>query len=66
MGSARDQERERRISMEIIVDANSSEEQALGWYYSLEDRLGFPFVAMCGPACHLAVTGRRRGGGGRC
>ena len=47
MGSARDKEREQRISMEIIVDAYSPEEQALGWYYSLEDRLGFPFVARC-------------------
>jgi hypothetical protein len=47
MGSARDKEREQRISTEIIVDAYSPEEQAMGWYYSLEDRLGFPFVARC-------------------
>src|SRR6266536_5193873 len=47
MGSARDEERERHISMEIIVDAYGPEEQAMGWYYSLEDRLGFPFVARC-------------------
>ncbi len=43
----RDEEREQRITMEIIVDAYSPEEQALGWYYSLEDRLGFPFAARC-------------------
>jgi hypothetical protein len=24
-----------------------AEEQAMGWYYSLEDRLHFPFVARC-------------------
>jgi Calcium binding len=47
MGSARDEERERRISMEIIVDAYGPEEQAIGWYYSLQDLLGFPFLARC-------------------
>ena len=66
MGSARDEERERRISMEIVVDAYGPEEQAMGWYYSLEDRLGFPFCGQVrGRACHLAVAGRRRAGGGR-
>jgi hypothetical protein len=29
----RDQEREQRITMEIIVDAYGPEEQAMGWYY---------------------------------
>ncbi len=43
----RDEEREQRISMEIVVDAYSPEEQAMGWYYSLEDLLRFPFVARC-------------------
>ena len=43
----RDQEREQRITMEIIVDPYGPEEQAMGWYYSLEDRLHFPFVAWC-------------------
>lgn len=33
--------------MEIIVDCYGPEEQAMGWYYSLEDRLGFPFLARC-------------------
>jgi hypothetical protein len=42
-----DKEREQRITMEIIVDAYTAEEQAMGWYYSLEDRLHFPFVARC-------------------
>jgi hypothetical protein len=43
----RDEEREQRITMEIIVDAYTPEEQAMGWYYSLEDRLTVPFVARC-------------------
>lgn len=41
----RDDEREHRIEMEVVVDAYSSEEQAMGWYYYLEDTLGFPFEA---------------------
>jgi Calcium binding len=44
---SRDEEREKRITMEIIVDAYGPEEQAMGWYYSLEDQLRFPFVARC-------------------
>jgi hypothetical protein len=44
---SRDEEREQRITMEIIVDAYTPEEQAMGWYYSLEDRLHVPFVARC-------------------
>jgi hypothetical protein len=31
---SRDEEREQRITMEIIVDAYTPEEQAMGWYYS--------------------------------
>jgi hypothetical protein len=42
-----DEEREERIAMEIIVDAYSPEEQALGWYYYLEGQLSFPFLARC-------------------
>lgn len=33
--------------MEIIVDAYTPEEQAMGWYYYLEDKLNFPFRARC-------------------
>ena len=40
-------ERENRISEEIIVDAYGPEEQAMGWYYYLEDKLCFPFLATC-------------------
>src|SRR5579864_2912651 len=43
----KDDEREERIDMEIIVDAYSAEEQALGWYYYLEEHLHFPFKARC-------------------
>jgi hypothetical protein len=43
----KDEEREERISMEIIVDAYGPEEQAMGWYYYLSDNLQFPFSARC-------------------
>jgi hypothetical protein len=43
----RDEEREKRIDYEIVVDAYDPEEQALGWYYYLEDKLQFPFRATC-------------------
>ena len=42
-----DEEREQRITMEIVVDAYTPEEQAMGWYYSLQDQLRFPFAARC-------------------
>lgn len=50
----KDSEREHRISMEIIVDAYGPEEQAMGWYYYLEDRLGFPFTAQCVPELRVS------------
>jgi hypothetical protein len=43
----REEGRERRIEMEIVVDAYSPEEQALGWYYYLENTLQFPFLTRC-------------------
>ena len=43
----KDEEREERIRMEILVDAHDSEEQAMGWYYYLEENLHFPFSARC-------------------
>ena len=43
----RDEAREERIVMEIVVDAYDAEEQAMGWYYYLEDTLNFPFLARC-------------------
>ena len=33
--------------MEIVVDANGPEEQAMGWYYYLADTMNFPFAARC-------------------
>ena len=35
----KDEAREERISMEVIVDAYGPEEQALGWYYYLDERI---------------------------
>jgi len=43
----KDEEREERIWMEAIVDANGPEEQAMGWYYYLDDLLQVPFSAKC-------------------
>ena len=43
----RDPVREDRIHEEIIVDAYGPEEQAMGWYYYLEDKIRFPFQAKC-------------------
>jgi hypothetical protein len=43
----RDEAREQRIANEIVVDAYGPEEQAMGWYYHLQDRLVFPFNAAC-------------------
>jgi len=44
---AKDETREERIHMEIVVDAYGPEEQALSWYYYLEEHLQFPFSARC-------------------
>jgi hypothetical protein len=43
----RDPIREERIHEEIIVDAYGAEEQAVGWYYYLEEKIHFPFQAKC-------------------
>jgi hypothetical protein len=39
--------REDRIHNEAIVDAYGPEEQAMGWYYYLQDKIRFPFQARC-------------------
>ena len=39
--------REERIRHEAVVDAYGPEEQAMGWYYYLENKLCFPFQAKC-------------------
>jgi hypothetical protein len=51
--------REERIENQIIVDAYGPEEQALGWYYYLEDQLPFPFPARCRAA--RAVSPLKKG-----
>ena len=42
-----DEEREERIQMEIIVDAYTQDEQAMGWQIYLEETIDFPFEANC-------------------
>jgi hypothetical protein len=39
--------REERIHNEAIIDAYGPEEQAMGWYYYLDDKISFPFEARC-------------------
>jgi hypothetical protein len=43
----RDESREQRISMEIVVDAYDETERAMGWYSYLEDKLSFSFLTRC-------------------
>lgn len=43
----RDEEREKRITTRITVDAYNTEEAAMGWYAYLDDFLTFPFEARC-------------------
>jgi hypothetical protein len=43
----KDESREERIDMEIIVDAYDEEERAMGWYYYLDEMIKFPFKAKC-------------------
>ena len=60
MGKAKkNAERENRIAEEIIVDAYGPEEQAMGWYYYLEDKLHFPFTATC--VAERAISPLRKG-----
>jgi hypothetical protein len=40
----RNELREERISMQIIVDCYDESEQAMGWYGYLKDKLNFPFM----------------------
>jgi Calcium binding len=42
-----DKAREKRILMEIVVDAYGASERAMGWYYYLDQQLQFPFLARC-------------------
>ena len=47
MSIEKDESIEERITTEILVDANNAEEQAMGWFYYLQDTLVFPFKAKC-------------------
>lgn len=47
MKTEKDDYREDRIAMRAVVDAYGPEEQAIGWYYYLENELVFPFRARC-------------------
>jgi hypothetical protein len=42
-----DEERKERIEMEIIGDAYTQDEQAMGWHIYLEETMDFPFEARC-------------------
>src|SRR5918997_1021239 len=44
---AKDEVREERIDMEIVVDAYNADERAMGWYSHLTDTLDVPFGARC-------------------
>jgi hypothetical protein len=43
----RDEAREWRITMEVVVDCYDEDERAMGWYSYLEDKLHTPFTARC-------------------
>ena len=43
----KDEVREYRIDMEVVVDAYDEVERTLGWYYYLDEKLRFPFLAKC-------------------
>ncbi len=40
-----DKSREDRLAAEILVDTYNEEEQLMGWYRYLENKLHFPFMA---------------------
>ena len=43
----KDDVRENRIEMEVVVDAYGEVERAMGWHCYLGDKLTFPFRARC-------------------
>jgi hypothetical protein len=47
MTREKDEERGERITNEVIVDAYTSDEQAISWVYYLERKMRFPFQARC-------------------
>src|ERR1039457_6640826 len=55
----KDRIREERIRNEAVVDAYRPEEQVMGWYYYLENKLRFPFQAKC--IASMVVSPLRKG-----
>ncbi len=51
--------RDERIRMEIIADAYSAEDVAMGWFCYLEEKLQFPFLAKC--IAERAISPLRKG-----
>jgi hypothetical protein len=45
--AVKDPDREERIHNEAIADANGPEEQVMGWWAYLDDKITFPFQAKC-------------------
>jgi Calcium binding len=43
----KDDVREQRIDMEVVVDAYDEQERAMGWYYYLQEKLAFTFQGKC-------------------
>ncbi len=43
----KDEEREKRIDYDVVVDAYDSEERAMGWFYYIAEQCYFPFKARC-------------------
>lgn len=39
--------REQYFVEEVVIDAYTSDERAMSWYYYLEEKLAFPFKARC-------------------
>ena len=55
----KDRIREERIRNEAVVDAYGPEEQAMGWYYYLENKMRFLFQAKC--IASMVVSPLRKG-----
>lgn len=57
---AKDPIREGRIHDEAIVDAYGPEEQAMGGYYYLDNKIRFPFQAKCIASKVISPLRKRR------
>ena len=55
----KDPTRDERITLEITVDANGPEEQAMGWYYYLQDKwhpYPHPLITGSAPTHYMYLT----------